>query len=69
LSYDGIADFWYKSFEQFERVYEDRYYLDVVKKDDEYLFDIASVAVTTGFERAIIEDGKAVEPEKRTTAS
>jgi hypothetical protein len=33
LPYDGVADFWYKSFEDFEKAYEDEYYLGVVKKD------------------------------------
>ncbi|KAH3967504.1 hypothetical protein HBI56_034270 [Parastagonospora nodorum] len=60
MPYDGIADFWYKSYEDFEKAYEDEYYLNVVKKDEEYLFDMASVTVTTGTEHAIIEDGKVV---------
>lgn len=60
MPYDGIADFWYKSYEDFEKAYEDEYYLNVVKKDEEYLFDMASVTVTTGTEHAIIEDVKVV---------
>ncbi|KAF2030956.1 hypothetical protein EK21DRAFT_64200 [Setomelanomma holmii] len=60
LSYDGIADFWYKSFEDFERAYEDAYYLDVVKRDEEYLFDMSSIAVTVGTELSMIVDGKVV---------
>ncbi|KAF2822948.1 hypothetical protein CC86DRAFT_409722 [Ophiobolus disseminans] len=60
LSYDGIADFWYKSFEDFERAYEDEYYLTVVKKDEEYLFDMGSLEVTAGVEQPVIEGGKAV---------
>jgi hypothetical protein len=60
MPYDGIADFWYKSYEDFEKAYEDEYYLNVVKKDEEYLFDMESLSITTGVERVIIEDGKAV---------
>lgn len=61
MPYDGIADFWYKSYEDFERAYEDEYYTNVVKKDEEYLFDILSLAITTGVERPVIEDGKTVK--------
>lgn len=65
MSYDGIADFWYKSFEDFEKAYKDEYYDNVVKKDEEYLFDMTSVTVTAGIERAVIEDGKVVGQEGR----
>jgi hypothetical protein len=65
MSYDGIADFWYKSFDGFENAYEDEYYLNVVKKDEEYLFDMDSLAITTGVERTIIDDGQVVTREKR----
>jgi hypothetical protein len=47
--------------EDFERAYEDQYYLDVVKMDEEYLFDVGSVVVTGGTERVVIEDGKVVD--------
>jgi hypothetical protein len=57
MPYDGIADFWYKSLDDFEKAYEDEYYLNVVKKDEEYLFDMDSLAITTGVERVIIADG------------
>jgi hypothetical protein len=60
LTYDGIADFWYKTFEDFEQAYEDDYYLNVVKKDEEFLFDMESLAVTAGVEQVIIEGGKVV---------
>jgi hypothetical protein len=60
LPYDGVADFWYKSFEDFEKAYEDEYYLGVVKKDEEYLFDSSGIVVTAGVELSVIEDGKAV---------
>lgn len=58
MPYDGIADFWYKSYEDFERAYGDEYYVNVVRKDEEYLFDMLSLAITTGVERVVIEDGK-----------
>ncbi|KAH7409806.1 hypothetical protein DE146DRAFT_674671 [Phaeosphaeria sp. MPI-PUGE-AT-0046c] len=47
-----------QSYEDFERAYEDEYYLNIVKKDEEFLFDMLSLAITTGVERAVIEDGK-----------
>jgi hypothetical protein len=61
LPYDGIADFWYRSFEDFENAYKDEYYLNVVKRDEEYLFDMESLAITAGLEQPIIEDGEVVE--------
>jgi hypothetical protein len=61
LPYDGIADFWYRSFEDFEKAYEDKFYTEVVKKDEEYLFDTSSMVVTAGVELTIIQDGKLVE--------
>jgi hypothetical protein len=60
MSYDGIADFWYRSFEDYEKAYEDEYYINIVKKDEEYLFDMASLAIITGLERIVIEDEKVV---------
>ena len=65
MPYDGIADFWYKSFEDFEKAYEDEYYENVVKKDEEYLFDMSSLTLTTGAERAVIEDGKVVKRDEQ----
>lgn len=53
--------FWYKSFEDFENAYEDDYYLNVVKRDEEYLFEIESLVVTAGVEQAVIKDGKVVD--------
>ncbi|KAH7081419.1 EthD domain-containing protein [Paraphoma chrysanthemicola] len=60
LSYDGIADFWYGSFQDYENAYEDPFYLQIVKKDEEYLFDVPSIMVTAGTEVTVIEDGKNV---------
>jgi hypothetical protein len=65
MPYDGIADFWYKSFEDYEKAYKDEYYENVVKKDEEYLFDMSSLTLTTGFERAVIEDGKVVKRDEQ----
>lgn len=61
MPYDGIADFWYNSFEDFEKAYEDEYYTSVVKKDEEHLFDMSSLTLTAGIERAVIEDGNMVK--------
>lgn len=60
LSYDGMADFWVRNYEDFEKAYEDPFYLEVVKKDEEYLFDLESLRVTAGVEYCVIEDGKVV---------
>ncbi|KAF2134935.1 hypothetical protein P153DRAFT_278435 [Dothidotthia symphoricarpi CBS 119687] len=61
LSYDGMADFWVRRYEDFEEAYRDPFYLDVVKKDEEYLFDVESLVVTAGVEVCVIEQGKAVQ--------
>jgi hypothetical protein len=65
LSYDGMADFWVRKFEDFEKAYEDLFYLEIVKKDEEYLFDIKSLRVTAGVEICVIEDGKVVQEHAR----
>jgi hypothetical protein len=49
--------------EDFEKAYEDQYYVEVVKKDEEYLFDVESVVVTGGVERVIIQDGEVLDRE------
>lgn len=60
-SYDGTADFWVRKYEDFEKAYEDPFYLEVVKKDGEYLFDPNSLRVTAGVDYCVIEDGKVVQ--------
>ncbi|CAI9633367.1 hypothetical protein GT037_008905 [Alternaria burnsii] len=65
LSYDGMADFWVRNFEDFQKAYEDPFYLDVVKKDEEYLFDLESLRVTAGVEYYVIEDGKVMQEHAR----
>jgi hypothetical protein len=67
LPYDGIADFWYKSFEDFESAYADEFYMNVVKKDEEYLFDMESLAITAGVEQVVIEGGEVVDGQWRKT--
>jgi hypothetical protein len=67
LPYDGIADFWYKSFEDFESAYADEFYSNVVKKDEEYLFDMESLAITAGVEQVVIEGGEVVDGQWRKT--
>jgi hypothetical protein len=61
LSYDGMADFWVRNYEDFEKAYGDPFYLEVVKKDEEYIFDLESLRVTAGVEYCVIEDGKVVQ--------
>ena len=65
LSYDSMADFWVRNYEDFEKAYEDPFYLEVVKKDEEYLFDLESLRVTAGVEHCVIEDGKVVQENAR----
>jgi hypothetical protein len=60
MSYDGMADFYVKKYEDFEKAYEDQYYKDVVKPDEEYLFDVKNMRVMVGTETCVIEDGKIV---------
>lgn len=60
LSYDGMADFYVKRYEDFEKAYEDPYYKDVVKPDEEYLFDVQNMRVMVGTETCVIENGKVV---------
>ena len=54
LSYDGVADFYVKSLEDFKKAYEDPYYRDVVKKDEEYLFDVKNMRIMVGTETHVI---------------
>ena len=65
LSYDGMADFWVRKYEDFEKAYEDPFYLEVVKKDEEYLFDMESLRVTAGVDICVMEDGKVVQEHAR----
>jgi hypothetical protein len=56
-----MADFHVKSYEEFQAAYQDPFYLDVVKKDEQYLFDIDSMLITIGVEINVIDNGKKVE--------
>jgi hypothetical protein len=56
-----MADFYVKTYENFEKAYADPYYKDVVKPDEEYLFDIQNMRVMVGMETCVIEEGKIVE--------
>lgn len=62
LSYDGMADFYVRSYADFEAAYEDSYYKDVVKPDEEYLFDVQSMRVMVGTETRVIEGGEIAGP-------
>ncbi|OSS53960.1 hypothetical protein B5807_00786 [Epicoccum nigrum] len=66
LSYDGVADFYVKSLEDFKEAYEDPYYEDVVKKDEEYLFDVKNMRIMVGTETRIIEGSKIVQDHSQT---
>ncbi|KAF1357566.1 hypothetical protein EJ07DRAFT_167486 [Lizonia empirigonia] len=61
LSYAGMADFYVRQYEDFEKAYEDPYYTDVVKPDEGYLFDVEQMRVMVGTETCVIEGGKIVE--------
>ncbi|KAJ4349194.1 hypothetical protein N0V95_004777 [Ascochyta clinopodiicola] len=61
LSYDGMADFYVRKYEDFEKAYEDPYYKDVVKPDEEYLFDVENMRVMVGTETCVIEDAEIVK--------
>lgn len=61
LSYDGMADFYVKRYEDFEKAYEDPYYKNVVKPDEAYLFDVENMRVMVGTETCVIEGGHIVE--------
>jgi hypothetical protein len=56
-----MADFHVRSYEEFQAAYRDPFYLDVVKKDEKYLFDMDSMLVTIGVEVGVIDKGKKVE--------
>jgi len=55
-----MADFYVRKYEDFEKAYEDSYYRDVVKPDEEYLFDVENMRVMVGTEICVIEGGKIV---------
>jgi hypothetical protein len=61
LSYDGVADFYVKSLEDFKKAYDDPYYKDVVKKDEEYLFDVKNMRIIIGRELHVIDGSKIVQ--------
>ena len=54
-----------KTYEHFEAAYEDLYYKDIVKPDEEYLFDVQNMRVMVGTETCVIEAGKIVEGKKQ----
>jgi len=56
-----MADFYVKKYKDFEKAYDDPYYKNVVKPDEEYLFDVQNMRVMVGMETCVIEEGKIVE--------
>lgn len=55
-----MADFYVKTYEDFQKAYDDSYYKDKVKPDEEYLFDVENMRVMVGTEKCVIEAGKIV---------
>lgn len=60
LAYDGMADFWVRKYEDFENMYRDPFYLETVKKDEEYLFDMDSLRATAGTEVVVLDNKEVV---------
>jgi len=60
-----MADFWVSKYEDFEKAYEDPFYAEVVKKDEEYLFDTDSLRAMVGVEVVVIEGGEVVKEHVR----
>ena len=56
-----MADFYVRKYEDFEKAYEDEYYKEKVKPDEEYLFDVENMRVMVGTETCVIEDGTIIE--------
>lgn len=50
-----MADFYVKKYKDFEKAYEDTYYKEKVKPDEEYLFDVENIRLMVGTERCVIE--------------
>lgn len=50
-----------KNYEDFEKAYDDPYYKEVVRPDEEYLFDIENMRVLVGTETCVVQEGKIVE--------
>lgn len=64
-----MADFYVRSYADFEAAYADPYYEDVVKPDEEYLFDVQSMRVMVGTETCVIEGGEVVSGKSRQSSS
>ena len=54
-----------RKYEDFEKAYEDPFYAEVVKKDEEYLFDTDSLRAMVGVEVVVIERGEVVKEHVR----
>jgi len=54
-NFDGIADFYVRSYEEFTKAFEDPYYLEVVRPDEEKFVDMDSIVVTIGYEHVVFE--------------
>ena len=50
-----------RKYADFEKAYEDEYYKEKVKPDEEYLFDVENMRVMVGSETCVIEEGTIIE--------
>ncbi|KAI2628892.1 hypothetical protein GGR54DRAFT_636607 [Hypoxylon sp. NC1633] len=56
--YDGIAEFWARSLEDLEAVFNDPEYLSIVYPDEENFFHRTESTILYGWEEIKAEDGK-----------
>lgn len=61
LSYDGMADFYVRKYEDFEALFLDPYYQEVVQPDEKKLFCMDTMSVTIGVEYVAIDKGEMVQ--------
>ena len=59
-SYDGAAEFYVRDgdFEFWDRAKADRYYTEVVQKDEEKFFDADSILMLVGWEEIYVHQGE-----------
>jgi len=62
LQYDAGAEFLVADMSLFEDAYTDKEWLEMIKPDEDYLFDRSVVPfVTAGYEEVYIENGEIVQ--------
>jgi len=65
MDYDGMGDFYVRSYEDFEKAFEDPEYMEKIRPDELKLIDMDSIGVTIGAEYVMIDDSKLVEVHER----